>query len=112
MKLRHVLTGLSLGTIIFFINGAIAFADSSAMGRKNGETVTPLNNTEIRMASENVKIKVLSNCKYFTTDCEFKFVNDTNKTVSVLMGFPDGDFIRVHSDSKKLMDLKHMRLHI
>ena len=73
--------------LISLILPCLALADDSSLGRY-GETVRPIQNSSIRMESEKINVKVLDG--YSLTTCSFKFVNLTNKSQSVLMGFPDG----------------------
>jgi len=73
--------------LISLVLPCFAYADDTSLGRY-GESVRPINNPNVRMESEKVNVKMYEG--YSTTTCTFKFVNQTKKTQSLLMGFPDG----------------------
>ena len=64
----------------------IAFANDASMGRM-GETVYPLQETDVRMVSEDIFIKFNSADVSGDVTCEFVFENP-GEAKSVLMGFP------------------------
>lgn len=83
--LRLAVSGLFLSAGLGF-TAAPALADDAALGRQ-GETVYPIREPAVRMASEEVRLKVSPQNTW--VDVTFTFVND-GPAREVLVGFPVG----------------------
>ena len=81
-KLIFICTLLIL-TIVIVIPVA---ANDASMGR-NGETVYPLEETDVRMVAEDIYVKYIAETGSGHVTCEFVFEN-SGEAKSVLMGFP------------------------
>lgn len=64
------------------------YANDTSLGRF-GETVRPIGNPNIIMQSENIIVRVSEGVS--KVECEFVFINDSDKETTVLMGFPSGE---------------------
>ncbi|NLC68333.1 MAG: DUF4424 family protein, partial [Clostridiaceae bacterium] len=64
------------------------YANDTSLGRF-GETVRPIDNPNIIMQSENITVRVFEGMS--KVECEFVFLNDSDKETTVLMGFPSGE---------------------
>jgi len=82
--MKKLLIIIALLILTTFIVVPVAANDAS-MGR-NGETVYPMEETDVRMVSEDIYIKYNSGARGHVT-CEFVFHNES-EAKTVLMGFP------------------------
>lgn len=72
------------------------YANDTSLGRF-GETVRPIDNPNIIMQSENITVHVSYGVS--NVECEFVFINDSDKEITVLMGFPSGDLEGEYKDN-------------